>query len=1382
MFQNPSRRALFLLFAYISAAGASPVPQTIDFPAPAGRYTESPPFKPEATASSGLPVSISIVAGQDVAEWIDGELTLTGNPGVVTLRASQGGDAEHLPAPDAFASFPVSSGSPWVELAGGVEHALGRRADGSIWLWTAPSGPGLDPLPPAQVGTANDWIRIAAGGNFSAGIRADGSFWRWSHFSGPPEQVGTDTDWESLALSQNATFGIKRDGSLWAWGSNTSGMLGIPGPDLPMPTRVGSSADWKEISASFNHVVAIRADGTLWSWGSNADAQLGHGNRGGSSAVPTRVGTGTDWVHATAGPNLSFGVRADGSLWAWGRGGSTLGAGEFPPLSVNAPQMIDDGDWRRVSASGGIVLAIRQDGSLWGWGANNNGNLGSRNPAGNIWRPTLVDDSRDWVAVDAGAIAGLREGGMLWTWGIHQLVAEMPNVPRPVPVEPRPLRAFSAGGAHSAAVAADGSLWAWGGNSSGQLGIGGSEPREAPVRVGEENDWETVRAGDAHTLALKADGSLWAWGRNQFGQLGDGTTASVRRTPVRIGDNTEWRKIAAGGNSFGIRADGSLWAWGRNVGGSLGIGSTLLQRSPVRVGPAAWLTVSSGGAHTLGIQADGTLWGWGRGNFGQVGDGTTETRLEPVKIGSHDDWIAISAGERHSLGLRADGSLWAWGYNFGALLGVDTGTMHQTTPVRVGTDGDWVAVSASGSNAGAGEFHSIAVKSDGTLWAWGMNTSGQLGDPDAVEFGPPARVGTGNAWAAVPVESGASARHSLALTRDGTLWSFGLGADGQLGTGAGFQDTGVPAPLAREVRPQVPDVPPVVVPTFGVAVPLTGATSCGLPVQYAVTGPAEIQGNSLIVTGPGNVELIAWQPGDAAWLPAGPVSVPLAWVPDISLTSAGDPLEPGAMLDLGKSLPGESIVREITVSNPGTAALLLGFVSVTGEDSPPFDVTRLRDVSVPPGESIVIEVSFSTDRPGLQSETLVIASNAPGPAGLLRIRLQGYALSPPIVMNDDPVVTLPEDSAIVNFNLATVFSDPDEPFDSLTLDVLPGHGADLLAGAAIAGGMLALSPVPDANGSTSVRLRATDSEGLAAEALLNVMVTPVNDPPRAVALPDAVTAPDAAPLQLDVASGFTDVDLSREGDALRFTLAVNSAPDLFSAVELDEASGALVLRIAPYRSGEAVLEFLASDLVGESAISPLRVIVPALAPPQIAVEGEPRLNRQTGLLEWRVTATNTGPRDLGGFVLTLSGLPESVVLNNRSGSGPVLEHLQPLPTGASVTLVLEFHAADRSASFSPEIAVEPALPVAHPVPAVPGLAIDRVERLPDGLLIEFPAVPDRRYEIQYSEDARTWKVSPMTIRAAGTRVQWIDRGPPATDSPPAEQASRFYRVRELPEP
>ena len=336
--------------------------------------------------------------------------------------------------------------------------------------------------------------------------------------------------------------------------------------------------------------------------------------------------------------------------------------------------------WAQAAAGGSSSVAIQPDGTLWAWGGNQYGQLGLGD-LDNRAVPTQVGADSDWAVASAGA-------------GIHVL-----------------------------AIKTDGTLWAWGFNARGGLGVGDTVDRLVPTQVGSDSDWAEVSVGNAgHSLAIKTDGTLWGWGYNQKGQVGNSSTTN-RLTPVRIGTGTDWAGVAAGmWFSLGVKADGSLWAWGYNYYGQLGVGSTYNKYAPTRVGSGtAWVSVAAGGYHTVATQADGSLWAWGYNGTGQLGLGDHTTRTTPVRVGTATSWDAVSAGSMYTMATRVDGTLWGWGQNWYGQLGIgDVNVRELTAPRQVGAEVTWVSVSA-------GHGHTLALQEDGTLWAWGQNVVGQLG-------------------------------------------------------------------------------------------------------------------------------------------------------------------------------------------------------------------------------------------------------------------------------------------------------------------------------------------------------------------------------------------------------------------------------------------------------------------------------------------------------------------------------------------------------------------------------------------------------------------------------------------------------------------------------
>jgi len=295
------------------------------------------------------------------------------------------------------------------------------------------------------------------------------------------------------------------------------------------------------------------------------------------------------------------------------------------------------------------------------------------------------------------------------------------------------------------------------------LGDGTTIDRLVPVQVrGQDGDGFLtnileIAAGYTHTIALKEDGTVWSWGRNKYGSLGDGTTVR-RKTPVKVlgpageGFLEGIVKVAAGNDySLALMNDGSVWAWGVNDLGQLGNGTTALSSVPTKVkGPhgegylSNIVDIDCGNYHSIALKRDGTLYSWGYNYYGQLGDGTIENRNTPVEvrgpdeIGLMSDVINIDAGVRNSIALKNDGTVWTWGDNTNGQLGDGTESARYS-PVQVkGANNetfikDVIAISMGGN-------HTIALKNDGTLWSWGGNYLCQLGDSSSTNRLTPVQV------------------------------------------------------------------------------------------------------------------------------------------------------------------------------------------------------------------------------------------------------------------------------------------------------------------------------------------------------------------------------------------------------------------------------------------------------------------------------------------------------------------------------------------------------------------------------------------------------------------------------------------------------------------
>lgn len=319
-----------------------------------------------------------------------------------------------------------------------------------------------------------------------------------------------------------------------------------------------------------------------------------------------------------------------------------------------------------------------------------------------------------------------------------------------------------------------GTPYSWGGNAFGELGDGTTTPHRTATALAAPTDVVDVHTGREHTVALRPDGTVVTWGSNQMGQLGIGVTGGTRPAPVAVPGLSDITMVSTGHyHSLALRADGSVWTWGYNHAGQLGDGTTTTRNSPVRVpGTRTYTVVAAGRDMSYAVATDGTVWAWGLNGDGQLGDGTTTNRVTPVRVGGPGGLSGVTAlagGRDHGLALRSDGSVWAWGWNAYGQLGDGTLT-DRTAPVQV--TGDATAVAA-------GAHHSYALRADGRVLAWGRNYRNELGDGTTTQRTRPVTVL--GVTGAVAIGSGRD--HGLAALADGTVRAWGHNSSGQLGDG-----------------------------------------------------------------------------------------------------------------------------------------------------------------------------------------------------------------------------------------------------------------------------------------------------------------------------------------------------------------------------------------------------------------------------------------------------------------------------------------------------------------------------------------------------------------------------------------------------------------------
>ena len=321
-------------------------------------------------------------------------------------------------------------------------------------------------------------------------------------------------------------------------------------------------------------------------------------------------------------------------------------------------------------------------------------------------------------------------------------------------------------------------LWVWGNGGNVQLGTNATTNRSTPVTTSAGGtNWKQLYSANLHTTAIKTDGTLWTWGNGRYGRLGNAVTTGNISTPVTtFAGGTNWKQVS-GGNTLtaAIKTDGTLWIWGLATLGRLGNGITTGNVStPVTTfaGGTNWKQVSGGGSHCAAIKTDGTLWTWGNGGNAQLGTNAVTDKSTPVTtFAGGNNWKQVSAGNLHTAAIKTDGTLWTWGSGDSGRLG-NAVTTNVSTPVTTFAGGtNWKQVSAGG-------FHCAAIKTDGTLWTWGNGANGRLGNASTTNVSTPVTTfAGGSSWK--QVSSGGY--HMAAIKTDGTLWTWGNGTLAQLG-------------------------------------------------------------------------------------------------------------------------------------------------------------------------------------------------------------------------------------------------------------------------------------------------------------------------------------------------------------------------------------------------------------------------------------------------------------------------------------------------------------------------------------------------------------------------------------------------------------------------
>jgi alpha-tubulin suppressor-like RCC1 family protein len=714
------------------------------------------------------------------------------------------------------------------------------KGDGNVWAWgkntygELGSGSQIDSFTPVAAHPLQGFVHVSSGAEYAAGVKNDGTVWAWgSNLTGnlgpdasislTPVQIPNLDSIMSVQAGLTHTFALKNDGTLWGWGSNGVGQLGFGNKSAPVasPIQVPQMEAVVGVSASYYHSLALKQDGTVWAWGDNSNGQLGDGTLVEKLSPQQVPGLGSI-IAISAGPYLNLALKQDGTVWTWGNVNlGPLGDGNDTGSSVPV-QVAGLSGIISVEAGNGFGMALRNDGTVWTWGYNS-GQLGEGTTQTALF-PVQVSHLSGVAEIVAAedSVFAVKENGSVWVWGNNWYgglgngnhLGDMTTTRIPlsgIPGGTADSTPPSAPELSVTGVASNSTVLSWSeplddfavkdydiyqnGVWIGSTAVSGKTSQQARTFTATALNTET-----AYTFTVRAKD--YSGNQSPFSNevtitteasLPNSISAAVNRSLILKSDGTVWQTgerpesptqvpelhsivaISQGkDHALALRSDGTVWAWGRNDNGQLGVLDTYYALVPVQVSNLSQVvSVAAGERHSLALKSDGTMWAWG-GNYPGVlglGDPNLYVQQIPAQIPGLTNVKEISAGLLNSAAVQQDGTLWVWGSNFYGQIGDGTLT-NRYAPVRVyGLTG--------ATDIAFGLYHSLAARADGTVWAWGANYNGQLGDGTTIDHIVPMKVnglegitGVAAGWI-----------HSLAVSSNESVWSWGDNYLGQLGDG-----------------------------------------------------------------------------------------------------------------------------------------------------------------------------------------------------------------------------------------------------------------------------------------------------------------------------------------------------------------------------------------------------------------------------------------------------------------------------------------------------------------------------------------------------------------------------------------------------------------------
>jgi len=509
--------------------------------------------------------------------------------------------------------------------------------------------------------------------------------------------------------------------------------------------------------------------------------------------------------------NTCMAIMPNGDLYCWGYNyygqvGNGTTIDQLVPMKIL--ENVDS-----VFFEGSHSAAIMENGDLYCWGYNENGEAGNGTTIDQLI-PIKILENVDSVFFESSHSAAITENGDLYCWGYNKN-GEAGNGTTDKQLTPMKVLenvvSVSLTDYNSAAITSNRELYCWGANRYGQVGNGTTTDQLLPTKVLE--NVTSVSFESSQSAAITENGDLYCWGHNGSGQVGNGTT-ELQLTPVKVLSDVNSVSIfnfSSFSSSYmymmaAITGNGDLYCWGHNGSGQVGNGTTELQLTPVRVlENVRTVTATSYGGRGDGVgnlaatTTNGDLYCWGWNTSGQVGNGTTGTQLIPVKVLSDVSFVSLSASVSVVSGVQsynyrtgnmaaitADGDLYCWGANRSGQVGNGTTSEAQCTPEKVLSNVNFVSVASCGdgsvSNRGFG--NTVAITTNGDLYCWGVNGSGQIGNGTTnTQFTPEKILGNISSVSLFSSSSNFTFGAVTAVTTNGDLYCWGANRSGQVGSG-----------------------------------------------------------------------------------------------------------------------------------------------------------------------------------------------------------------------------------------------------------------------------------------------------------------------------------------------------------------------------------------------------------------------------------------------------------------------------------------------------------------------------------------------------------------------------------------------------------------------